>query len=208
MLSSTIKHKSPPSGASGRLRGTENLFCSTEIPSSSVVPNELGKTRDGYEQIENRRALKWEQKYCGTKALVEKTREAFLLQMAVDTRKAGALADHLHKYQQRFFKSVTEEGASAVTSKPSMALVKMSSSSALLFTEILKLHDKAAQRAEYLRKAENLLSVDAQKFDEFLRSSDAAAHDAIRVGIWYSSRLFRIFDINPNTVLNRVRSPT
>lgn len=50
-----------------------------------------------------------------------------------------------------------------------------------LATEILKLHDKAAQKAESLRRAESFLSKDAQKFDEFLRSSDAAAHDAIRV---------------------------
>ncbi|KAL8274818.1 hypothetical protein Esti_001293 [Eimeria stiedai] len=69
----------------------------------------------------------------GTKDLVKRTREAFLLQMAVDTRKA----------------------------------------------EILKLHEKAARKAEYLNKAESLLSKDAQKFDELLRSSDAAAHDAI-----------------------------
>ncbi|KAL8452944.1 hypothetical protein Emed_001110 [Eimeria media] len=74
----------------------------------------------------------------GTKELVERTREAFLLQMAVDTRKA----------------------------------------------EILKLHDKAARKTEYLRRAESLLAKDAQKFDEFLRSSDAAAHDAICVSCW------------------------
>lgn len=33
--------------------------------------------------------LKWNRKSGGTRDLVEKTREAFLLQMAVDTRKAG-----------------------------------------------------------------------------------------------------------------------
>ncbi|XP_026192546.1 cilia- and flagella-associated protein 100 [Cyclospora cayetanensis] len=45
--------------------------------------------------------------------------------------------------------------------------------------EILKLHDRAAEKSEALRVAENMISKSAQKFDEFLRSSDAAAHEAI-----------------------------
>ncbi|OEH77782.1 hypothetical protein cyc_03447 [Cyclospora cayetanensis] len=79
-----------------------------------------------------------------TRVLVEKTKEAFLLQMAVDTRKA--------------------EAAYALSA---------------LGTEILKLHDRAAEKSEALRVAENMISKSAQKFDEFLRSSDAAAHEAI-----------------------------
>ncbi|CDJ28388.1 uncharacterized protein EMH_0001160 [Eimeria mitis] len=81
-----------------------------------------------------RKTLNSTEKRGGTRALVEKTREAFLLQMAIDTRKA----------------------------------------------EILKLHDRAAEKSEAVRKAESMLTRDAQKFDEFLRSSDAAAHEAIR----------------------------
>lgn len=38
---------------------------------------------------DSEKAFKWNRKSGGTRALVEKTREAFLLQMAVDTRKAG-----------------------------------------------------------------------------------------------------------------------
>lgn len=47
--------------------------------------------------------------------------------------------------------------------------------------EILKLHDRAAEKVEAVKTAESMLTRDAQKFDEFLRSSDAAAHEAIRV---------------------------
>ncbi|KAL8440730.1 hypothetical protein Emag_007785 [Eimeria magna] len=88
----------------------------------------------------------------GTRDLVERTREAFLLQMAVDTRKADYV--ELCKFKCR------NEDVS-------------------VYSEILKLHDKAARKAESLNRAETLLAKDAQRFDEFLRSSDAAAHDAI-----------------------------
>ncbi|CDI75417.1 hypothetical protein, conserved [Eimeria praecox] len=96
--------------------------CRDEPKQRSANPNQILKP------------LNLTEKRGGTRALVEKTREAFLLQMAIDTRKA----------------------------------------------EILKLHDRAAEKSEAVRKAETMLTRDAQKFDEFLRSSDAAAHEAIR----------------------------
>lgn len=53
-----------------------------------------GNNRDSAQQTtgddQAQTTLKWAERRGGTRALVEKTREAFLLQMAIDTRKAGS----------------------------------------------------------------------------------------------------------------------
>ncbi|KAL8430338.1 hypothetical protein Efla_001103 [Eimeria flavescens] len=126
------------SSESCALKGRESCCVTGEESSlttaaTCLVPLVKAEGRLCQESRKPQKGPGWSHRSCSTRRLVAKTREAFLLQMAVDIRRA----------------------------------------------EILKLHDKAAQKAESLRRAESFLSRDAQKFDEFLRSSDAAAHEAI-----------------------------
>lgn len=51
-----------------------------------------------------------------------------------------------------------------------------------MLTEILKLHDKAAKKEEILRAADQQLTTEMHKFDEFLRATDRRAHIAMKVG--------------------------
>lgn len=48
------------------------------------------------------------------------------------------------------------------------------------------MHETGQQTAEALAKAEEALDKDALKFDEFLRNTDRAAHEAIKVLIGVS----------------------
>lgn len=72
----------PPSNATGSTPAHQESASLVIDPRSDSKPRSTNAN-----QI--RKALTLKEKRVGTRALVEKTREAFLLEMAIDTRKAG-----------------------------------------------------------------------------------------------------------------------
>lgn len=99
-------------------------------------------------------------------------------QLAAEAQRFGRTQKHDTSLVGHEARREKENVADFVAKKREMFLVQMSLD--VKKAEIIKLDEKAKQKEEALKKSQQMLDEDVQKFDAFLQNNDQKAHKAMR----------------------------